>query len=101
MLGGSRRGKVHSAPLLSERKDSKGRDGEESVRTEMYSSVGSGSGEVKEGVGGEGSSMVLGEGSDDGRGAGGGLLERAERLERARRLWEGGVRRDRVEERGH
>jgi len=67
------------------------RDGEESVKTEMYSSTSTGSGHADEGVAkigageeGEGSSMVLGEGSE--RGIGGQLRERAERLERARRL---------------
>lgn len=67
-----------------------GRDGEESVKTEMYSSTGSREAEDKrvKGGDGDGSSMDL-EGSEGGIGAL--LREKAERLERARELLERGA----------
>jgi len=61
------------------------------VKTEMYSSAGSGHADEGGSKGeGEGSSMELGEGSK-GEGIGGMLRGRVERLERARRLLDSGA----------
>jgi len=69
------------------------RDGEESVKTEMYSSAGSREAANEVLKDGDGSSMDLEGGSDEGIGR---LLRgRADRLERARKLLEsGGGKRD-------
>lgn len=90
ILGGGRKSKsleISNTTVSGPGKE--GKDGEESVKTEMYSSAGSREAEDKGAKGdGDGSSMDL-EGGSDG-GIGGALRGRAERLERARRLLESG-----------